>query len=62
LLTDEILKELGETYSHINFTQSNQQLYKGYTKLLKREKKNEPFVKGDFNRFIQDKYQKKRAI
>jgi len=56
LLTDEILKEIGNDYSHITFTQSNQQLYKGYTKLLKRENKNKPFVMGSYIEFIEDKY------
>ena len=58
LLTDEILKEIGEDYSHISFTQSNQQLYKGYTKLLKRENKNMPFIEGYYNQFSTEKYTK----
>lgn len=56
LLTDNILKEIGRDYSHITFTQSSQQLYRGYTKLLKKEKKNKAFEVGKFTQFIQDKY------
>ena len=56
LLTDEILKEIGNDYSHITFTQSNQQLYKGYTQLLKKENKNKPFVMGNYIEFIEKKY------
>jgi len=58
LLSDNILKEIGQDYSHITFTQSNQQLYRGYSKLLKREKKNKPFENGKFTDFIENKYKK----
>lgn len=56
LLTDNIVKEIGDDYSHITFCQSSQQLYRGYTRLTKKEKRHKAFEVGKFNDFINHKY------
>lgn len=59
LLSDDILKGLGKDFSHISFMPSRKLLYKGYTRLLKLENKNDAFIEADFKDYLLDYYKEK---
>lgn len=52
LLSDDILKGLGQDYSHITFIPSRKILYKGYTQMIELEKKHEAFIEAKYKNFI----------
>lgn len=57
LITDDILKGLGEDFTHLTFIPSKKILYKGYTPMLKLKVKNESFIDFGYKEFLLQKDQ-----
>ena len=58
LLSNDILKGLGKDFSHVTFIPSRKILYKGYTKLLKLESKNNAFIEVEYGAYLLNKHKK----